>query len=85
MSILPGEDTVKTLFGNYKVHFGRTIVKILPAFKFLKKNVPGHIRHPFSKEMATKSEQVHVFHKQLHFWVEPKSCLIGCLLFNTSS
>ena len=43
---------------NNKILVARIIVTFIPAFKFLRRHVCGHIPHQFQKEMSTKSEIV---------------------------
>lgn len=58
MSILPDKVDTQNMMSNFKFLISRTIVKFLPAFKCLQKNVTKLIDHPFKNEMSKKSEVV---------------------------
>ena len=58
MHIFPDSSTQDLLRKNFKILIARSIVNFIPAFKFLRKNVCWHIKHPFTEEMNQKSEVV---------------------------
>lgn len=56
--IFPDGNTTKVLHESNKTLIARTLVKFVPSFELFQKNVPHHIKHQYSKEMAEKSEVV---------------------------
>lgn len=68
---LLSEAEVESLKGNLKVIVCRAFLSVikLPMFKFLERNCPAHIQHPFSHEMSQQSE---IFPQPIHFKDEKK-------------
>ncbi|XP_066916003.1 uncharacterized protein [Clytia hemisphaerica] len=60
--LLPDSRTFETIYESNKILIARILVTHLPAFKMFKKNVCGHIKHPYSEEMAKQSEMVPLGH-----------------------
>eukprot|EP00111_Clytia_hemisphaerica_P014501 TCONS_00042697-protein len=56
--LLPDAHTFETIYETNKILVARILVTHFPAFKMFSKNVCGHIKHPYSEEMAKKSEIV---------------------------
>ena len=56
--IFPDENTTKVLHKSNKTFIARTLIKFVPSFELFRKNVPHHIKHQYSKEIAKKSEVV---------------------------
>ena len=52
----PSIDELKIYCENAKVLVGRVALEYLPSFSFLKKVIPEHITHRYSKEMSVKSK-----------------------------
>jgi len=56
--LLPDAHTFRTMYEANKIIIARILVTHFPAFKIFVKNVCGHIKHPYSDEMAKESEIV---------------------------
>ena len=58
--LLPGKDIQDNLVNRWAVLVSRVVVKFLEKLKHFRDVVVHHIPHPYTSEMATKSESVSI-------------------------